>query len=164
MSSTQFCTPDWLNQCAKIYADSPELQKPLKNLSVKMAYRINVEPEMGFENSLIFCTFFEDGKLTKACLLSEEQVKEEAEFLVTAPVARWTSLLRKQSKFAVDFALRKVKLELGSKVGVLAVAPYSGHVVNMLTQVDVQFPDEMAGEELKAYSTTIEELRADLNN
>jgi hypothetical protein len=162
MTQTQFCTPDWLDECAKIYNDSPDLQKPLKKLSVKMAYRVNEEPEIGFEKSMIFCTFFEKGQLTKACLLSEEQAKEEAEFLVTAPVARWLSLLRKQSRFAVDFALKKVKLELGSKVGVLAVAPYGGHVVNMLTQSDVQFPDEMSKEEMEEYGATIEKLRTAL--
>ena len=162
MSQIQFCTQEWLDQCAKIYADSPELQKPLKNLSVKMSYRVNQEPEMGFENSMIFCTFFEEGKLSKISLLSEEQAKEETEFLVTAPVAQWTKLLRKQSKFAVDFALKRVKLELGSKVGVLAVAPYGGHVVNMLTQVDVQFPDEMSEEEMEGYKAMIEKTRTSL--
>ena len=162
MSKVQFCTQEWLDQCAQNYNESPDLQKLLKTLTVKMSYRVKSEPELGFENSVIFCTFFEKGTLTKACFLSEEQAIDKSEFLVAAPASRWMSLLRKKSKFAVDFALGKVKLEIGSKVGVLAVAPYAGYVVNMLSHGELQYPDEMTSGELAEYSQTIETLRESL--
>ena len=159
MAQFQFCTPQWLEECVKIYSSSPELQKPLQKLTVKMAYRVLEKPEWGIDKSIIFCTFFESGELTKACLLSEEQAKQEAQFLTVAPPERWAKLLRKESKFGTDFALGRVKLEIGSKVGVLSVAPYAGHVVNLLTQPDFQFPDEMSGEELEAYRADLSEFR-----
>jgi len=164
MTQFQFLTPEWLEECAKMYRSNPELQKNLARLTVKMAYRVLEKPEWGIDESIIFCTFFEKGELTKAALLSEEQAKEEAQFLTVAPPERWTKLLRKQSKFATDFALGRIKLEIGSKVGVLAVAPYAGHVVNLLTQPQLQFPDEMTGEELEIYRANIDKLRTELGS
>ena len=162
MAQFQFCTPQWLEECAKIYSSSPELQKPLQKLTVKMAYRVLEKPEWGIDKSIIFCTFFDSGELTKACLLSEEQAKQEAQFLTVASPERWAMLLRKESKFGTDFALGRVKLEIGSKVGVLAVAPYAGHVVNLLTQPDFNFPDEMSAEELEGYRANMNPIRDEL--
>ena len=71
-------------------------------------------------------------------------------------------LLRKESKFATDFALGRVKLEIGSKVGVLSVAPYAGHVVNLLTQPDFQFPDEMSADELEGYRANMDKIRTEI--
>lgn len=164
MVQFQFLTPQWLEDCAKLYASNPELQKKLQRLTVNMSYRVLEKPEWGIDKSIIFCTFFKDGELTKISLLSEEQAKEESQFLTVAPAERWVKLLRKQSKFGTDFALGKVKLEIGSKFGVLSVAPYAGHVVDLLTKPQVQFPDEMAAEELETYRSTIEKLRTELES
>lgn len=162
MAQVLFCTPQWLEESSKMYGTNPDLQKALQKLSVKMVYRVLAEPEWGIDRSIIFCTFFENGELTKATFLSEEQTKEEAEFLVVAPPERWTKLLRKESKFGTDLALGRVKLEIGSKVGVLKVAPYSKHVVNLLTLAELKFPDEMSSEELEEYRANMEKFRAEL--
>jgi len=164
MEKFQFMTPEWLEECPKLYASNPELQKKLQRLTVNMSYRVLENPEWGIDKSIIFCTFFKNGELTKISLLSEKQAKEESQFLTVAPAERWVKLLRKQSKFGTDFAMGRVKLEIGSKVGVLAVAPYAGHVVNLLTQPQLQFPDEMASEELEAYRANLEKLRAELES
>jgi hypothetical protein len=58
--------------------------------------------------------------------------------------------------------LGKIKLEHGSKVGVLGVAPHANTVVDLLTQADLQFPDEMSAEELAGYRVNFEEFRAEL--
>jgi hypothetical protein len=47
-------------------------------------------------------------------------------------------------------------------VGVLGVAPHANTVVDLLTQVDLQFPDEMSAEELAAYRSHFQEFRAEL--
>jgi len=145
-----------------MYRSNPDLQKALKKLSVRMAYRVTEEPKWGIDRNIIFCTFFENGELTKATFLSEEQTKEEAEFLVVGTPERWAKLLRKESKFGTDLALGRVKLEIGSKVGVLKVAPYSKQVVELLNLAGCKFPDEMSGDELEAYRSNMEKLRAEL--
>lgn len=47
--------------------------------------------------------------------------------------------------------LARIVLEQGSKVSVLQIAPYSNTFVEALTQVELQFPDEMSPEEPSEY-------------
>ena len=47
--------------------------------------------------------------------------------------------------------LGNIKLEKGSKVGVLGVAPHANNIVDALTQMELVFPDEMSSEEIGEY-------------
>jgi hypothetical protein len=58
--------------------------------------------------------------------------------------------------------LGKITLEQGSKVGVLGVAPYANIFVDALTQVDLQFPDEMSPDELEEFRGYVNEFRSEL--
>jgi hypothetical protein len=81
---------------------------------------------------------------------------------VVATPPEWKRLLRKESKFVTDFMLGKITLEQGSKVGVLSIAPHSGTFIDALTQVELQFPDEMSDEELADYRAAMVEFRREL--
>ena len=61
---------------------------------------------------------------------------------------------------AAFFMLGKIKLEHGSKVGVLGVAPHANNLVDALTSL--QFPDELSAEELAQYRSQMEVFRARL--
>ncbi len=67
--------------------------------------------------------------------------------------------MRKESKFLADFMLGRIKLEKGSKVNILSLAPYAPLLIDALTQVELQFPDEMSAEELTKYRAYMEEFR-----
>ena len=67
---------------------------------------------------------------------------------------KWKSILRKERKFLTDFMLGRLPLVQGSKVGVLSIAPYANTFVDALTQAELQFPDEMAPEELVPIEST----------
>jgi hypothetical protein len=56
----------------------------------------------------------------------------------------------------------RITIDKGSKPGVIKIAPYSTAFVNALTQVDVQYPDEMSPEELEEYLETIRQFRTAL--
>ncbi len=58
--------------------------------------------------------------------------------------------------------LGKIKLEKGSKVTVLGLAPHAPTLVEALTQVELQFPDEMSPDELIKYKSYLEEFRKNL--
>ena len=55
--------------------------------------------------------------------------------------------------------LGKVKLESGSKPGLLKITPYANHFVDALTQFELQFQDEMSAEELDAYRADLSRFR-----
>ena len=93
--------------------------------------------------------------------MSEDDAKKEADYILAATPQEWKKIIRKDSKFVTDFMLGKIKLEHGSAVGVLGIAPYSNTMVEVLTQLDLQFPDEMSSEELEEYRDYIVEFRAD---
>jgi hypothetical protein len=54
--------------------------------------------------------------------------------------------------------LGKIKLELGTKVKMLELALHGNNIFDFLTQVDLQFPDEMSADELKNYRSKIQTL------
>ncbi|MGD9134766.1 MAG: hypothetical protein PVF78_14020, partial [Desulfobacterales bacterium] len=146
----------------KNYQSNPEFREKLKKLSVKMCYRVKAEPAWGIDRDIIFGMFIDKGELTKIAFFAEADALKEAEYVISATPQEWKKILRRQSKFVTDFMLGKIKLEHGSKVGVLGVAPHANTVVGLLTQVDLQFPDEMSAEELAAYRSHFEEFRANL--
>jgi putative sterol carrier protein len=162
MAACQYCTPQWLEESGKNYQSNPKFREKLKKLSAKICYRVKTEPAWGIDKDIIFGMFVDKGELTKIAFFSEEDAFKEAEYIIAATPQEWKKILRKQSKFITDFMLGKIKLEHGSKVGVLGVAPHANTVVDLLTQVDLQFPDEMSAEELAAYRANFEEFRAEL--
>jgi hypothetical protein len=162
MTRVQYCTPKWLEETAKIYAARPEFKEKLRKLSVKMCFRVNAEPAWGIDADIIFGAFFEQGDLTRFTFFSEEDARRESEYILAASPQQWKKLLRKQSKFVTDFMLGKIKLEMGSKVGVLGVAPHSGNIVDWLTQVEIQFPDEMTDDERAEYRSNMAAFRQEL--
>jgi len=162
MATYQYCTPQWLEESAKLYRSNPVLQEKLKKLSAKMCYRVKADPDWGIDRDIIFGAFFEEGQLTKLEFFKEEDATKEADYLVAAKPQVWKKILRKERKFVTDFMLGKIKLEHGSKVGVLSVAPHANNVVDSLTQLELQFPDELTAEELAQYRSQMEEFRATL--
>jgi hypothetical protein len=146
-----------------MYSSNPDLEGKLKKISAKVCFRVKAEPSWGIEKDIIFGTFIENGKLTKIAFFSEEEAKREAEYLMAATPQEWKKVLRKENKFLADFMLGRIKLEKGNKVTVLGLAPYAPLLVDALTQVQIQFPDEMSGEELTKYRAYMEEFRKNLS-
>jgi hypothetical protein len=159
MAKIQYCTPEWLEETGRIYASRPEYKEKLKKLSVKVSYRVKSEPEWGIDKDIIFGSFFDQGELTKLAFFAEEDARKESDYILAATPQEWKRILRKEGKFIGDFLLGKIKLELGSKVGVLGIAPHSGNLVDWLTQVDLQFPDEMSDEERAQYRQKLAAFR-----
>jgi hypothetical protein len=162
MINCQYCTPEWLEESLRIYQSSNEFQEKLKKLSVKVFFRIQQDPVWGIDKDIIFGTFLDTGNMTRLNFFSEEEAKKEAGFILSATPKEWKRILRKESKFITDFMVGKIKLEIGSKVGILALAPHANTLVDSLTQVELQFPDEMSDEELRKFRAHIAEFRADM--
>ena len=142
MSKFQVFSSAWLEENDRLYKDNKELQDVLKKLTVKMAYRTIADPDWGIDEDILWCTFFEKGELTKMCVLTQAEVDNEADFLLAAKPEVWAKLLRRKAKFGTELTIGRVKVTQGSKLGVMKVAPYSKHVITLLTQADTSFPDE----------------------
>jgi len=162
MIKCQYCTPEWLEETGKIYRSDPGMEEKLKKISAKVCFRVKAEPAWGIEKDIIFGTFIEAGKLTKIAFFSEEDAKRESDYLMAATPQEWKKILRKENKFLADFMLGRIKLEKGNKVTVLGLAPYAPLLVDALTQVQIQFPDEMSVEELTKYKVYMEEFRKNM--
>ena len=162
MTVYQYCTPEWLEETANHYGRNPDFKERLKKLSVRVCYRIKAEPTWGIDDDIIFGMFFDHGDLTKIAFLNEEEALSEAEYVLGAAPKEWKRLLRKEGKFVTDFMLGKVALEQGSKVGVLGLAPNADTIIEALTQVELQFPDEMSEDELDRYRSRMVEFREKL--
>ena len=106
MTQYQYCTPEWLEESARIYRNNPEANEKLKKLSGKMVYRIKAEPAWGIETDAFFCLFFDQGTLSRLEMISKEEGTREAEFVMGATPQEWKKILRKDNK-----KLRKQSLE-----------------------------------------------------
>ncbi len=162
MTTFYYCTPEWLKESARAYRSNPKAKEKLKKLSGKMVYRVKAEPSWGIEKDVYFCLFFEQGELIRLELVSEEEGKREAEFLMGATPQAWKKILRKENKFITDFMLGKIKLEKGSKLGVLSVAPHANNVIELLTSVELVFPDELSKDEFELYKANMKSFREEL--
>ena len=162
MTTFYYCTPEWLEESVRLYRLNTEAQEKLKKLSGKVVYRVTAEPLWGIEKDIFFCLFFENGELLRLELMSEEEGKKEAEFLIAATPQTWKKILRKEKKFITDFMLGNIKLEMGSKVGVLSVAPHANNLVELLTACKLAFPDELSPDELDQYRANMNSFRKEL--
>lgn len=162
MASYQYCTPEWLEQIANTHQSNPEFKEKLKKLTAKLCYRVNAEASWGIDRDIIFGTFYDQGELTKIAFFNENDAIREAEYLMAASPQVWKEILHKESKLVTAFVLNKIKLESGNLEGLLKISPFSVHIVDALTQKELQFPDQMSEEELAKYRSHMEEFRGEL--
>jgi hypothetical protein len=159
MAKRQFCTPEWLEESARIYRASPDVKNKLKKLTAKICCRVKSDPDWGISEDIIFGTFFDRGELKTIKFFTEGEAFQEAEYLMAATPRTWKNILRKKRPFVADLMLEKINLELGTKVKMLELALYVNHIFDFLTQFEFQFPDEMSANELTSYRSKMEALR-----
>ena len=162
MTVVRYCTPEWLEFTAEAYRSTPKFQQALASLTVTVCFLVKAEPSWGIDKDIVFGTSLRQGELERVGFFSEEDAKAQADYILAATPQEWKKILRKQNKFVTDFMLGKITLPLGSKVGMIALAPHSGTLVDVLTQAELKFPDEMTPEELAAYRAHLAAFRQEL--
>jgi hypothetical protein len=158
-----YCTPEWLEESARIYRATPQFQETMKRLSANVFFRITAEPQWGIDKDFVFGGIITKGVLDELRFYSEEEVQQKAELVMVASPQEWKLLLRKQHKFLTDFMLGKVKLEKGNITSALGVAPYADTFIEALTQVNLKFQDELNPQQLEEYRKYANKFRAELN-
>jgi len=162
MTTYQYCTPEWLAESAKRYQEDPNFHKTFQKLSLKVAFRILADPALGIDQDIVFAAYINQGDLEKLAFISKAEAESDADFILATSPRQWSKILRKESMFAGDVMMGRITIDKGSKPGVIKIAPYSTAFVNALTQIDVQYPDEMSPEELEIYRDTINQFRTAL--
>ncbi|MBW1780861.1 MAG: hypothetical protein JRL30_08980 [Deltaproteobacteria bacterium] len=133
----------------------------MKSLSGYYAYRIKANPEWGLETDIIMCAVLDAGKLVRLEHCTEEDAKNNADFIMAAEANTWKRILRKLDKFVGAFMGQRIKLEKGNTVKALGLAPHANTLVDSLTQVELKFPDELSPEELSEFKNKFAAYRAD---
>lgn len=154
-----YCTPEWLEESARVYRAVPRYQEALKRVSTRIFYRITAESEWGIDKDFIFGADVTKGVLNDLRFYSEDEAKEKAEFIMAASPQEWKLVLRKEHKFLTDFMLNKIRLEQGSKVGVIGLAPYADVFIDAVTQVKLIFQDELSPQQLNEYREYASQFR-----
>jgi hypothetical protein len=161
MGKIRYCTPEWLEGMRNAFYSNPEYEEKLKKLTTKVGWLIRAEPEWGIEHDIIFCTSIAAGRIEDIGFYSEEDTRANMDFILAATPQEWKKLLRRESKFLTNFMIGKVTLEHGSRVAMLSLVPYTDTVMDLLTEVDLQFQDEMSADELESYSDEIKAYRSE---
>jgi hypothetical protein len=157
-----YCTPEWLEESARIYRATPRFQEAMKRLSASVFFRVTAEPDWGIETDMVFGGIITKGTLTDLGFFNENDVKEKAEVILAASPQEWKLLLRKEHKFITDVMLTKIKLEKGSIANVWAVTPYADTFIEALTQVNLIFQDELSPTQLNEYREYASQFRSRL--
>ena len=158
----RYCTPEWLEESARLYRASDRFENELRRVTAKVFFRITAEPEWAIDEDILFGVELDQGKLLDLGYCSETEARERADFILGTSPQQWKTLLRKEKKFITEFLMGRVSLEEGSKAALLKITPYANHLVDALTQFEIQYPDEMSAEELSAYKTELGEHREKL--
>ena len=153
-------SPEWLEEGFKAFQADPKWENKLKKLSGHFAYRIEADEAFGLEKDLYMCMVLDAGKLTRLEHVTEEDAKNDADFLLGATPQVWKRILQKLDKFVGAFMGRRIKLEKGSTVGALALGPHAGTLVDVLTLVELQFPDDLSPDELAEFKSKLGDFRA----
>jgi putative sterol carrier protein len=162
MTVYQYCTPGWLAESLERYQENRKLQETFKRLVLKIAFRITADPALGIDQDIIFAAYMNQGTLDKLAFVTKAEAESEADYILSTSPRQWSKILRKESMFAGDVMMGRIAIDKGSKPGVIKIAPYSTAFVDALTQVEVQYPDEMSPEEIEKYRETIHQFRAAL--
>jgi hypothetical protein len=157
-----YCTPEWLEESVRIYRATPSFQEKMKRLSVSVFYRVIAEPDWGIDQDFIFGAIVKNGALDELRFYSEDEAKKMPEIIMAATPQQWKLLLRKEHKFVTDFLLGKIKLEKGNMAGALGMAPYAETFIDALTQVNLQFQDELNPQQLNDYRVYAAQFRSKL--
>jgi hypothetical protein len=158
MTVYRYPTPEWLEESSKRYHANPRFQQALEKVTTKIFFLIRAEPAWGIEQDIIFGAITDKGALIDLRFFSDQEAREKADFIMGATPQGWKKILRKENKFLTDFMLGKISLEQGSKLGVLGLAPYANTFIEALTQVELQFPDEMNLEELAEFRSYVSDF------
>jgi hypothetical protein len=165
MTVYRYCTPEWLEESAKCYKADPRFQKEFAGITAKATkyiFRVKAEPAWGIDQDLLFGAVVEHGNLLELGFYSEVDARKDVNFILSATPQEWKRLLRKETKFIAVVMLKKVTMEYGDFAGLLKIAPHGDAFVDVLTQVPLQFPDDMSSEELEQYKTHLKEFRGRL--
>jgi hypothetical protein len=158
-----YCTPEWLEECSKIYQATPRFQEVMKKLNLTVFFRVTSLPEWGINQDLIFGGTVSHGELSGLKFYNESEARKKGDLILSASPQQWKVLLRKERKFISEFMLGKVKMEKGTIGAVLSVAPYADTFVDALTQVNLIFQDELNPQQLAEYTKYASQFRAKLD-
>ena len=157
-----YCTPEWLEAFAQAYRANPRFEKQLKKLTSTVYFKVLAEPTWGIDQDILFGAALVSGRLERVEFITAENAKKVGDFILSATPMEWKTILTKKRKFVTDFMLGKIKLDHGSKVGILGIAPHSNTLVDAMTQVEIKFPDQMTADEVKNYRAHMKDFRAKL--
>jgi hypothetical protein len=162
MAVYQYCTPKWLEELEKAYGTDPTYEEKFKKLTLVLCFRVLAEPSWGIDKDIIFGAGMDEGRLTSLRFFSEEEAARDATFILAATPQNWKRLLRKEAKFVTEFMLGKIKLDQGSKITILKLAPLSDKLMDFMTVHEIRFPDEMPPDELEKYRSRMVQFRLEL--
>ncbi len=157
MTTYYYPSQEWAAASKQGYNQS--FEEKLKNLTGKFSFNILAAPELGIETDLYFYLDLETGKLQDFGPRTKDFVHENAKFVMNATFQTWKEILTEKSSFTKKFLLGKIKLEKGTKVGAMGIAPHSATLVSFQNQVDLAYPDDLSANDLAEYKTKLAAAR-----
>jgi len=155
MVKVRYMTPEWLDEIVNVYNSDPKNAETFSALSTTLSFKIKAKSDWGIEKDVIFGVKLDKGDLKWIRFLSEDEAMN-GDFVVSAGPEIWKKIIRGETGFITAVMSLKLKIEHGTKHGLLILAPYSKPLLNLMGKVELQFPDEMSRVELEGYRNDVE--------
>ncbi len=162
MTSYIYPSAEWLEAGEKFYGTNPQFEDQLRKLTGFYCFKVGVDSSWGIEDDIHFMLGLESGKLLELKHIDKDEANQRSTFVLSASPQIWKEILVKEKKFVGTFMAGKIKLDKGDAKEVLLLAPYAGILVDVLTSVNLQFPDDLSPEDLSNFKRSFGEFR--LNN
>ena len=159
MTTYVYPQPEWPDASVELYDEG--FEKKLASLSGNFGFQIGAEPEWGIEDEIYLSMVLDAGKLIEFKSCSKDYVYDKADYIMGATPQAWKRILTKKDKFVGAFMGGRVKLEKGDTVGALALGPHANTLVDVITQVELKFPDDLAPEELETFKADFAKSRSE---
>ena len=159
MTTYVYPQPEWPDASAELYNEG--FEKKLAALSGKFGFQIGAEPDWGIEKEVYLSMILDAGKLVEFKSCSKDYAHDTSDYIMGATPQAWKRILTKKDKFVGAFMGGRVKLEKGDTVGALALGPHANTLVDVITQVELKFPDDLSPEELETFKADFTKSRSE---
>jgi len=159
MTTYVYPQPEWPDASAELYNEG--FEKKLAALSGKFGFQIGAEPDWGIEEEVYLSMILDAGKLVEFKSCSKDYAYDTSDYIMGATPQAWKRILTKKDKFVGAFMGGRVKLEKGDTVGALALGPHANTLVDVISQVELKFPDDLSPEELGTFKADFAKSRSE---
>jgi len=154
-------TPEWVDEFEKKIQADGRYKEVAQKWEGSVVLVFKAEAEAGFDRDVFLFMDLWHGECRSARLVPPE-IGRSGEYVLEAEYDRWKRILKKELNVVKELATRKLRLvpfEFKKAAKLTAAAQAAIRLVDLGSEVETRFPDELEAEQTEAFKTALKELK-----